>query len=103
MFTAEQRIKEIGIRKVSGASVTSLFALLSKEFILLILLALMIASPLAWFLMNQWLQGFACKIDIEWWMFALPAFMVIFIAVLMVGYQGIRAVSMNPVKSLRLE
>lgn len=103
MFTAEQRIKEIGIRKVLGASMTSLFGLLSKEFILLVIVALVIASPLAWFIMNKWLQEFAYKIDIEWWMFALSAFFVVFIAGLTVGYQGIKAALVNPVKSLRME
>lgn len=103
MFTAEQRIKELGIRKVLGASATSLFALLSKEFILLVIVALVIASPLAWFIMDKWLQGFAYKIDIEWWMFALSAFFVVFIAGLTVGYQGIKAVLVNPAKSLRME
>jgi ABC-type antimicrobial peptide transport system permease subunit len=103
MFTAEQRIKEIGIRKVLGASVTSLFALLSKEFILLVIIALLIASPLAWFVMDKWLQGFAYKIDIEWWMFALAACFVVFIAGLTVGYQGVKAVMVNPVKSLKME
>ncbi len=103
MFTAEQRIKEIGIRKVLGASMTSLFGLLSKEFILLVIVALVIASPLAWFIMNKWLQEFAYKINIEWWMFALSAFLVMFIAGLTVGYQGIKAALVNPVKSLRME
>lgn len=103
MFTAEQRIKEIGIRKVLGASFMSLFALLSREFMLLIFIALLIAGPLSWFIMDKWLQGFAYKIDIEWWMFALTAFLVIAIAILTVSYQGIKAVLVNPVKSLRLE
>lgn len=103
MFTAEQRIKEIGIRKVLGASFISLFALLSREFMLLIFIALLIAGPLSWFIMDKWLQGFAYKIDIEWWMFALTAFLVIAIAILTVSYQGIKAVLVNPVKSLRLE
>ena len=103
MFTAEQRVKEIGIRKVLGASLASLFALLSKEFILLIFIALVIASPLAWMIMDKWLQHFAYKTDIEWWMFALAAVLVVLVGVLTVSYQGIKAVLVNPVKSLRAE
>lgn len=81
-----------------------LFALLSKEFILLVFLALIIASPLAWFIMDKWLQGFAYKIDIEWrMMFALAALFVVFIAGGTVGYQRIKAVLVNPVRSVRME
>jgi len=103
MFTAEQRVKEIGIRKVLGASLALLFTLLSKEFILLIFIALVIASPLAWMIMDKWLQHFAYKIDIEWWMFALAGLLVVLVGILTVSYQGIKAVLVNPVESLRAE
>ncbi|MEP7108291.1 MAG: ABC transporter permease [Ferruginibacter sp.] len=103
MFTAEQRTKEIGIRKVLGASIASLFSLLSKEFILLVIVALFIASPLAWWAMKAWLQGFAYRIPIAWWIFALAGVLAIFIALLTVSFQAIKAAIANPVKSLRTE
>jgi putative ABC transport system permease protein len=102
-FTAEQRTKEIGVRKVLGASVASLVALLSKDFLKLVLIAIVIASPLAWYAMNQWLQAFAYKIDIEWWVFALAALLAVGIALLTVSFQSVKAALMNPVKSLRSE
>ena len=100
-FSVEARTKEIGVRKVLGASVTSIVTLLSKDFIKLILLSIVIASPLAWYAMNEWLQGFAYKIDIAWWVFALAGGLVTGIALLTVSFQSIRAALMNPVKSLR--
>ncbi|GAB3774190.1 ABC transporter permease [Spirosoma horti] len=100
-FSVEARTKEIGVRKVMGASVTNIVTLLSKDFIKLILLSIVIASPLAWYAMNKWLQGFAYKIDIAWWVFALAGGLVTGIAILTVSYQSIRAALMNPVKSLR--
>ncbi len=103
MFTAEQRQKEIGVRKVLGASVVSVVTLLSKDFLKLVLVAIVIASPLAWYAMNQWLQGFAYKIDIEWWMFAIAGLLAVGIALLTVSFQSIKAALMNPVKSLRSE
>ncbi|AKD56602.1 ABC transporter permease [Spirosoma radiotolerans] len=101
MFTAEQRTKEIGVRKVLGASVTSIVALLSKDFLKLVLIAILIATPLAWWTMYQWLQDFAYRIDIEWWMFALAGLLAVGIAQLTVSFQSIKAALMNPVKSLR--
>jgi putative ABC transport system permease protein len=103
MFTVEQRTREIGIRKVLGASVFSLFTLLSKQFIILVIIALLIASPFAYWAMDNWLQNFAYKVGIEWWVFALSAVGMIGIALLTVSFQSIRAVFMNPVKSLRSE
>jgi putative ABC transport system permease protein len=103
MFTVEQRTREIGIRKVLGASVFSLFSLLSKQFIILVIIALLIASPFAYWAMHSWLQNFAYKVGIEWWVFALSGFGMIAIALLTVSFQSIRAVFMNPVKSLRTE
>ena len=102
-FMAEQRTKEIGVRKVLGASVGSIIGLLSKDFLKLVLIAILIASPLAWYAMNQWLADFAYKIDIEWWMFALAGLLSIGIALLTVSFQSIKAALMNPVKSLRSE
>jgi putative ABC transport system permease protein len=102
-FSAEQRTREIGIRKVLGASVTNVASLLSKDFIKLVLIALLIASPLAWIGMNKWLQGFAYRIHISWWMFAVAGLLAIFIALLTVSFQAIKAAIANPVKSLRSE
>ena len=102
-FTAEQRTKEIGVRKVLGASVASIVALLSKDFLKLVFLAIMIASPIAWYAMHVWLQDFAYKIDLEWWVFALAGLLAVGIALLTVSFQSVKAALMNPVKSLRSE
>jgi putative ABC transport system permease protein len=102
-YTAEQRTKEIGVRKVLGASVGSVVALLSKDFIKLILIALVLASPIAWWGMSQWLNGFAYKVTIDWWIFALAGLLAVGIALLTVSFQSIKAALMNPVKSLRSE
>ncbi|MFD1139880.1 ABC transporter permease [Larkinella insperata] len=102
-FTAEQRTKEIGIRKVLGASVSSLVAMLSRDFLKLVLIALVIASPLAWYAMNQWLDNFAYKTAIDWWIFALAGSLAVGIALLTVSFQSIKAALVNPVKSLRSE
>lgn len=102
-FTAQQRTKEIGVRKVLGASVPSLIALLSKDFLKLVLIAIVIASPVAWWAMSRWLQDFAYRIDMEWWIVALAGTLAVGIALLTVSFQSIRAALMNPVKSLRTE
>lgn len=102
-FTAEQRTKEIGIRKVLGASVASITSLLAKDFMKLVLLAIVIASPLAWWGMNVWLTDFAYHIDLQWWMFALAGLSAIGIALLTISFQSIKAAVANPVKSLRSE
>lgn len=102
-FTAEQRTKEIGVRKVLGASSSNIVKLLSANFLKPVVLAFLIAFPLAWFAMNNWLQGYAYKINISWWMFAVAGFATIGIALLTVSYQSIRASLANPVNSLRSE
>jgi putative ABC transport system permease protein len=102
-FTAEQRIKEIGIRKVLGAGVFNLTTLLSKDFLKLVAISMLIATPVAWWALNKWLQAFAYKVDITWWMFAAAGIIAILIAMLTVSFQAIKAAIANPVKSLRTE
>jgi putative ABC transport system permease protein len=102
-FSAEQRTKEIGIRKVLGASVPGIIGLLSKEFVQLVITAMLIASPIAYFTMNRWLQNFAYRIDISWWMFAFAGGMALLIALLTVSTQAIKAALANPVEALRYE
>ncbi len=102
-FSAEQRNKEIGIRKVLGASVAGIVQLLSADFLKLVLVAFIIATPISWWAMNQWLQGFAYRIPISWWMFALAGLLAIFIALFTISFQAIKAAVSNPVKSLRSE
>ncbi len=102
-FTAEDRTKEIGIRKVLGASVTGITGLLAKDFLKLVLLAILIASPVAWFFMQQWLADFAYRIEVKWWMFAGAGFVAVLVAFATVSFQSIKAALANPVKSLRSE
>ena len=102
-FMAEQRNKEIGIRKVLGASVTAITAMLSKDFVKLVIIAIVIATPVAWWGMYKWLQDFAYRITISWWMIAVAAIVAIVIALITISFQSIKAALMNPVKSLRTE
>jgi putative ABC transport system permease protein len=102
-FTAEQRTKEIGIRKVLGASVYGLVTLLSKDFLRLVLIAVIIASPLAWWAMHKWLQNFAYQTSITWQVFALTTLIAILIAFITISFQAIKAAIVNPIKSLRTE
>ncbi|WP_461089007.1 ABC transporter permease [Spirosoma gilvum] len=102
-FAAEARTKEIGVRKVLGASVASIVALLSKDFLKLVVIAIVIATPLAWYVANQWLQSFAYKIDLAWWFFGLAGLIAIVIALATVSFQSVKAALMNPVKSLKTE
>jgi len=102
-FSAEQRQKEIGIRKVLGASVTGVVGLLSKEFIKLVGIAFILATPLSWWAMHKWLEAFAYKVPISWWMFAIAGGLSIAIALITVSFQAIKAALANPVKSLKTE
>ncbi|WP_413668473.1 ABC transporter permease [Mucilaginibacter sp. Mucisp86] len=102
-FVAEQRVKEIGVRKVLGASVFNLWRLLSKDFVLLVMISLLIASPLAYYFMNKWLQHYQFRTEISWWVFAATAAGAFLITLFTVSYQSIRAALENPVKSLRSE
>lgn len=102
-LTAYQRTKEIGIRKVLGASVMGIVKLMSKEYVWLVLIAFVIATPIAWWVMSGWLQDFVYRISIQWWMFALAGFGALAIALITVSYQAIKAAWSNPVKSLRSE
>jgi ABC-type antimicrobial peptide transport system permease subunit len=103
MYTTSLRIKEIGIRKVLGATVTQIVSILSKDFIRLVIIASLIAVPLSWWAMNQWLENFAYKTTISWWVFVLSTLFMILIALITLGIQTIRAASANPVESLRSE
>jgi putative ABC transport system permease protein len=102
-YAAEQRIKEIGVRKVLGASVGEIVAMISKDFIKLVLIAFVIAFPVAWWMMNKWLQSFAYRINISWWVFALAGSLTIAIALITVSFQAIKAAMANPVNNLRSE
>ncbi len=103
IYVIQQRTKEIGIRKVLGASVTSIVSLLSRDFLKLVLIAILIGSPVAWYAMSQWLAEFAYKIDLEAWVFVVAGVLAVGIALFTVSFQSIKAALMNPVKSLRSE
>ncbi|WP_317127230.1 ABC transporter permease [Chitinophaga barathri] len=102
-YAAGQRQKEIGIRKVLGGSVTSIVRLLSSDFVKLVLISVLIATPLAWWGMNRWLNGFPYHISIQWWMFALAGLLAVFIALLTVSAQAIKAALADPVKVLKAD
>jgi ABC-type antimicrobial peptide transport system permease subunit len=102
-FTAEQRTKEIGIRKVLGASVPNLLALLSKDFVLLVVISCLVSIPLAWYLLSNWLLAYEYRTEISWWIFAVSALGALGITLLTVSYQAIRAALLDPVKSLKSE
>ncbi|WP_153797392.1 ABC transporter permease [Foetidibacter luteolus] len=102
-YTIFQKTKEIGIHKVLGANVSGIVALLSKDFLRLVLLACFISLPVAWYIMNKWLQDFAYRVTLSWWMFAAAGFLVLLVAVLTVSIQSIKAATENPMKSLRAE
>src|SRR5258706_9522922 len=102
-YAAEQRIKEIGIRKVLGASVVNLVGMLSKDFLKLVIISAVIAFPVAWWAMNKWLQDFAYRTSINWWIFGIAAFAALAIALITVSFQALKAAMANPVESLRTE
>ena len=102
-YAAEERTKEIGVRKVLGASVSNIFNLLSKEFVRLVVLANLVAWPIAWWAMNQWLQDFAYRTTMDWQLFALAGGLVLLIALLTVSTQALKAALANPVEALRYE
>ena len=102
-FTAEQRTKEVGIRKVLGASISSIIGLLSRDFILLVVLAFLVACPLAWWGMNKWLQDFAYHVQLDWWIFVLAGLVALLVALVTVSFQARKAAVANPVHSLRSE
>jgi len=100
-FIAEQRTKEIGIRKVLGATVTDIVAMLSVDFVRLVVISIVIASPVAYYFMHQWLQDFAYRVPMSWWIYAVAGGGAIAIALLTVSWQAIRAATANPVESLK--
>ena len=102
-FTITQRVKEIGVRKVLGASTGSIVKLISKDFLLLVVIAAVIAFPVAWYAMDHWLQDFAYRINIDWWVFVLAGIIALVIAFVTISFQAIKAARANPVKSLRTE
>lgn len=102
-LAAAQRTKEIGIRKILGTSVLNVVGLLSKDFLKLVVIALVVAAPLAWFFMNKWLENFAYRTSIPWWVFIAVGAMAVIIALATVSFQAIRAALANPVESLKSE
>jgi len=102
-FAAEQRYREIGVRKILGASISGIVTMLSKDFAKLVLIASVIAFPLVWWAMNKWLQSFAYRINIGWWIFVVAGVVAIIIALATVSFQAVKAALANPIKSLRSE
>jgi putative ABC transport system permease protein len=103
LHNAERRGKEISIRKVLGATPSAIAVMLSREFVVLILVSLAVASPVAWYFLHEWLSGFAYHISIEWWMFALAGMVVLSIAMFTTGYHLLKAAIVNPINKLRSE
>jgi ABC-type antimicrobial peptide transport system permease subunit len=102
-YMAENRIKEIGVRKVLGASVAHISYLMSRDFLRLVLIAFLIAAPIAWWAMENWLKDYPYRVSIHWWVFALAGLLAVLIALVTVSYQSVRAALANPVISLRSE
>jgi putative ABC transport system permease protein len=102
-FAVSSKVKEIGVRKVMGATTWSVVVLLTRDFMKLVLIAMLIAAPIGWYFMRYWLSDFAYRIDIQWWMFVLAALGISLVAVLTIGFQSAKAALANPVKSLRSE
>jgi len=103
VFTIQQRIKEIGIRKVNGARIIEILTMLNKDFIKWVSIAFIIATPIAWYEMNKWLENFAYKTSLSWWIFALAGLLALGIALFTVSWQSWRAATRNPVEALRYE
>jgi len=103
IFSSERRVKEIGIRKINGARISEMLLMLNKEFIVLVTIAYSIAIPVAWYSMHKWLQNFAYKTELSWWIFALAGIIAFGIALLTVSWQSWRAATRNPVEALRYE
>ena len=102
-FMANQKLKEIGVRKVFGASIPGILSIFSKEFVTLVLIAFLLATPLSWYLMNQWLQNFEYHVNIHWSVFGIGLLVTTFIALATVAYRSVRASLANPIESLRSE
>ena len=102
-YSAEKRIKEVGIRKVLGASVQNIVVMLSKDFLKYVLIAILIAWPLSWIAVHKWLQDYAYRINISWWVFVMAGSLAMLIALVTISFQAIKAAIANPVKSLRTE
>jgi putative ABC transport system permease protein len=103
MLVTQQRVKEIGIRKVNGAKITEVMALLNKDLVKWVAIAFVIATPIAWYAMHKWLENFAYKTELSWWIFALAGLLALGIALLTVSFQSYKAAVKNPVESLRYE
>jgi putative ABC transport system permease protein len=102
-YMAEQRTKEIGVRKVLGATVNNIVMMLSRDFLMLIVIASLIAFPVAWWAMYKWLQDFEYRIEVGWWIFVFSGFVAVLVALFTVSFQAVRAAVSNPIKSLRTE
>jgi putative ABC transport system permease protein len=103
IFACQRRVKEIGIRKVNGARISEILVMLNMDFVKWVGIAFLIAFPIAWYVMNNWLQGFAYKTELSWWIFGLAGILAIGIALLTVSWQSWRAATRNPVEALRYE
>jgi putative ABC transport system permease protein len=103
IFSSERRTKEIGIRKINGARTSEILVLLNSNFIILVIIAFVIATPVAWYVMHKWIQNFAYRTELSWWIFGVAGFLALAIALLTVSFQSWRAATRNPVEALRYE
>jgi putative ABC transport system permease protein len=102
-FSAERRVKEIGVRKINGAKISEVITMLNQDFIKWVTIAFIIACPIAWYAMHKWLQNFAYKTDLSWWVFGVGGIVAVAVAVLTVSWQSYKAATRNPVEALRYE